>query len=153
MGADHNYQALPGAKLTILTINLCRMIKAHLTSLSNAPQTVMRLERGFTNHLVGRRNGARQVDMHINVLNHDSGMGPYHFHQDAENVYWVLEGSVEVVIDGVTHQLEKDDVAFIPPGVPHAAGSYGGQRAVVLEIYAPAGEDFHIVSDQPPGRE
>ncbi len=129
------------------------MTKAHLTSISRSPQTLMRLGRGITKHLVGTRNGAEQVDMHINVLNHDSGMGPYHFHRKAENVYVVLEGAVEVVIDGVTHQMEKDDVAFIPPGVPHAAGSAGGKPAVVLEVYAPAGKDFHIVSAQPPGWE
>ncbi len=129
------------------------MTKARLTSVSGAEQTVMRLERGITKHLVGPANGARQVDMHINVLNRDSGMGPYHFHQHAENVYLVLEGAVSVVIDGITHQLAKDDVAFIPPGVPHAAGSSGGNPAVLLEIYAPAGRDFHIVSDQPPGWE
>ncbi len=127
------------------------MTKAHLTSISEAPQTVMRLERGITQHLVGPLTGAAKVDLHVNVLNHDSGMGPYHFHRNAENVYLVLEGVVEVVIDGVAHQLGKDDVAFIPPGVPHAAGSTGGEPAVVLEIYAPAGKDFHIVSDQPPG--
>lgn len=129
------------------------MTEAHLTGISRAPQTPMRLGRGITRHLVGPPDGARNVDVHINVLNHDSGMGPYHFHRHAENVYLVLEGAVQVVIDGVARRLEKDDVAFIPPGVPHAAGSAGGEQAVVLEIYAPAGKDFHIVSDQPPGRE
>ena len=79
-------------------------------------------------------------------------MGPYHYHRHAENVYVVLEGVIHVVIDGRFHVLEKDDVAFIPPGVPHAAGSSGENTAVLLEIYAPAGRDFHIVSDQPPDR-
>ncbi len=126
------------------------MTKARLTSISEAEQTVMRLGRGVTKHLVDGRIGAEQVDMHINYLNHDSGMGPYHFHRNAENIYLVLEGAVQLMIDGVTHQLEKDDVAFIPPGVPHAAGSAGGKPAVMLEIYAPAGDDFHIVSGRPP---
>lgn len=127
------------------------MTKVQLTSIAEAEQAVMRLGRGVTKHLVGPRNGARLVDMHINVLNQDSGMGPYHFHEHAENVYLVLEGVVHVVIDGSFHELKKDDVAFIPPGVPHAAGSSGHGQAVLLEIYAPAGRDFHIVSDQPPG--
>ena len=124
-----------------------------MANIGEVEQTVMRLERGITKHLVGSRHGARQVDMHINVLNQDSGMGPYHYHQHAENVYLVLEGVVHVVIDGHFHELRKDDVAFIPPGVPHAAGSSGEGKAVLLEIYAPAGKDLHIVSDQPPGRE
>ena len=39
------------------------------------------------------------------------------------------------------------EVAFIPPGVRHQAGNCGDTVARVLEIYAPAGEDFHIVDD------
>lgn len=128
------------------------MSEVRLTSIAEAEQTTMRLERGVTKHLVGPAHGARLVDLHINILNRDSGMGPYHYHQHAENVYLVLEGVVHVVIDGEFHVLEKDDVAFIPPGVPHAAGSSGEDTAVLLEIYAPAGKDFHIVSDQPPDR-
>jgi mannose-6-phosphate isomerase-like protein (cupin superfamily) len=127
------------------------MAEPLLTSIADAEETVMRLKRGITKHLVGPRNGARLMDMHINILNRDSGMGPYHFHQEAENVYLVLEGIVHIVIDGVFHELKKDDVAFIPPGVPHAAGSSGEGESVLLEIYAPAGRDFHIVSHQPPG--
>ena len=129
------------------------MTEASLTSISEAEETVMRLGRGVTKHLVGPGTGARLVDMHINVLNRDSGMGPYHFHQRAENVYLVLEGVVHVVIEGRFYELRKDDVVFIPPGVPHAAGSSGEGKAILLEIYAPAGKDFHIVSDQPPGWE
>ncbi len=127
------------------------MTKVRLTSIAKAEQTIMRLDRGITKHLVGPAHGAQKVDMHINVLNQDSGMGPYHYHQHAENVYLVLEGVVQVVIDGRFHEFRKDDVVFIPPGVPHAAGSSGEGKAVLLEIYAPAGRDFHIVSDQPPG--
>ncbi len=127
------------------------MTKVRLTSIAKAEQTIMRLDRGITKHLVGPAHGAQKVDMHINVLNQDSGMGPYHYHQHAENVYLVLEGVVQVVIDGRFHEFRTDDVVFIPPGVPHAAGSSGESKAVLLEIYAPAGRDFHIVSDQPPG--
>ena len=39
------------------------------------------------------------------------------------------------------------EVAVIPPGVRHQAGNCGDKIARVLEIYAPAGEDFHIVDD------
>jgi quercetin dioxygenase-like cupin family protein len=39
-------------------------------------------------------------------------------------------------------------VAFITPGVRHAAGNAGDTVARVIEIYAPAGQDFHIVDDE-----
>lgn len=107
----------------------------------------MRYERGTTLHLVGPNDGASAIDLHINVINVDSGLGPYHYHEKAENVYIILEGRAEVIMDGERHFLEKDDVAFIPPGVPHAAGSAGDGPVTVLEIYAPAGKDFHIISE------
>ena len=107
----------------------------------------MRYERGVTYHLVGPRHGAVKVDAHINVISQDSGIGPYHYHREAENIYIVLDGIVEVILDAERYYLVKDDVAFIPPGVPHAAGSAGFGSATVIEIYAPAGEDFHIIED------
>lgn len=113
--------------------------------LDDAERTVMRLDRGMTSHLVGERDAAEKVDLHINHLNQDSGLGPYHYHAKAENVYVVLSGIVQVVVDGKRYLLVKDDVAFLPPGVPHAAGSAGYGPADVIEIYAPAGRDFHII--------
>lgn len=87
------------------------------------------------------------MDVHLNVINVDSGIGPYHYHERAENVYVVLEGVAEAVVDGQRYLLRQGDVAFVPPRVPHAAGSDGSGPVKVLEIYAPAGQDFHIIED------
>ncbi len=101
-------------------------------------------DRGKTFRLVDEEDGARNVDVHINLLDPGSGLGPTHYHQRAENVYIVLEGVVEVVIDGKTHRLQAGEMAFIPPGVPHAAGNGGAVPARFIEIYAPAGRDYHL---------
>jgi mannose-6-phosphate isomerase-like protein (cupin superfamily) len=121
------------------------MTQAKIMRMDDARQTVMRLERGTTAHLVGPADGARNVDVHINHINTDSGLGPYHFHRYAENVYVVLSGVAQAVVDGKRYLLVPDDVAYLPPGVPHAAGSAGFGPAVVMEIYAPAGKDFTII--------
>jgi mannose-6-phosphate isomerase-like protein (cupin superfamily) len=123
------------------------MAEPKVTTIADAVETVMRYERGVTKHLVGPRDGAEKVDAHINVINQDSGIGPYHYHEHAENVYIVLDGIAEAIVDGKRYFLRKDDVAFIPPKVPHAAGSAGFGPVTVIEIYAPAGRDFHIVDD------
>jgi mannose-6-phosphate isomerase-like protein (cupin superfamily) len=102
----------------------------------------MQLGRGVTHHLVGLDDGAANVDLHLNVINADSGIGPYHVHERAENIYVVIDGTVETIIDGVRRLFHKGDVAFIPPGTPHAAGSDGSGPATILEIYAPAGRDY-----------
>lgn len=121
------------------------MTNVKLARISDAPTRTMRLGRGVTHFLVGPDDGARAVDLHMNVINIDSGLGPYHYHSNAENVYVVLEGVAEVVVEGEGYFLVEGDVVFLPPGVRHAAGSAGTGAVKVLEIYAPAGQDFNIV--------
>jgi mannose-6-phosphate isomerase-like protein (cupin superfamily) len=123
--------------------------KVHKFNLRDAPSKAMRWDRGETIKLVDPDVGAANVDLHINVINVDSGPGPYHYHANSENVYVVLEGTVWAVVEGVKYVLEKDDVVFIPPGIKHAAGNGGDVPARVIEIYAPPGPDFHIVDERP----
>ncbi len=122
---------------------------AVMFNLRDAPSQAMRFDRGTQFKLFGPHNGAANADIHINVLKLDSGRGPYHFHERAENFYIVLDGQLEVTVEGVRHLLQKDDVAFIPPGLRHCAGTAAGSTvpARVIEIYAPVGADFNIVDD------
>src|SRR5712692_7212048 len=94
-------------------------------NLADATTRPMRWDRGFQLPLVGEQNGASNVDVYINVIKVGSGPGPYHYHARAENVYIVLEGTVEAVVEGQRYYLQKDDVAFIPPGLRHYAGNAG----------------------------
>ena len=120
--------------------------KPFFTSIGAAPRRPMKLGRGTGIKLVNEETGSPGLDLHLNVINDDSGPGEVHFHRRADNVYVVLEGVLEVVVEGERHLLEKDDVGFIPAGVVHTAGSAGGHGPTrVLEIYAPAGYDFHEV--------
>jgi mannose-6-phosphate isomerase-like protein (cupin superfamily) len=91
--------------------------------------------------------GARNVDIHVNHLAAGSGPGPRHYHERAENVYVVLDGTIEVEIEGEVVTLAPDDVLFIPPGLIHATSNPGSEAATFIEIYAPAGRDFHIVDE------
>lgn len=107
----------------------------------------MRLDRGTVLDLVGPSDGAENVDFHVNILNADAGLGPKHFHEKADNVYVVLEGAIEVEIDGAKQRVEEGEVAYIPPRIPHATGPADGAPARIIEIYAPAGPDFHLVDE------
>ena len=59
-----------------------------------------------------------------------------------------IEKAVEAIVEDKKYRLGPGEVAFIPPGVRHAAGNCGDTVARVIEIYAPAGQDFHIVDDE-----
>lgn len=124
--------------------------KAVFTSLAAAKTRPLQLGRGFQKLLV-EGEGAKNLDVHINVLKVGSGPGPFHYHERCENVYLVLSGVAEVTVEDRRMLLHQGDIAFIPPGVPHAAGNGGNVEAEVLEIYSPPrGQDFHVVADAPP---
>ena len=42
-----------------------------------------------------------------------------HYHRDAEEIYFVLEGAGELEVDGTTRRVEAGDAALIPPGAWH----------------------------------
>lgn len=116
--------------------------------MEDAPSRIMVPDRGKTLRLVDEADGATNVDVHVNLLNPRSGMGPLHYHAKAENIYVVLEGILDVTIDGKEYRLNPGEVAFIPPGTAHAAGNHGDTVVRLLEIYSPPGQDFHVVDEK-----
>jgi quercetin dioxygenase-like cupin family protein len=50
-----------------------------------------------------------------------------HYHADAEEIYYVVEGSGEMELDGERRTLTVGDAALIPPGARHqiTAGTDG----------------------------
>ncbi|MCG8505524.1 MAG: cupin domain-containing protein [Sphingomonadales bacterium] len=122
--------------------------KPFFIKIDDAPTGKLKFDRGWTRRLVNENTGAKNVDVHINHINDDSGPGELHYHARTENVYIVLEGVLEVVVEGERHLLEPGWVGYIPPGAHHTAGSVGGRGVTkVIEIYAPAGHDFHVVEE------
>jgi len=102
----------------------------------------LRHGRGLMIRLVDEGIGAAAVDFHLNVIRAGTEPGPYHLHTTAENVYHVLEGRVQIRIDGIDHMAGPGDTVFIPPGVPHSAHNAGDGDARLIEIYAPTKPDF-----------
>lgn len=124
--------------------------RAHFTTIASAPTRPLQLDRGFQRLLV-EGAGARNLDVHVNVIAVGSAPGPYHYHERSENVYIVLSGVVDIFVEGEHRSLKAGDVAFIPPGLRHSAHNAGTDVAELIEIYAPPrGTDFHVVSPAPP---
>jgi mannose-6-phosphate isomerase-like protein (cupin superfamily) len=87
------------------------------------------------------------MDLHINQIEVEAGSGPLHYHKEAENAYIVLEGTLEITVEGESRLVGPNSVAWIPPGLHHSVGNAGDTPARLIEIYAPAGPDFHIVDE------
>ena len=65
---------------------------------------------------------------------------PQHDHPH-EQIGLVLQGRIEMTIDGVTHDLGPGDAYVVPPGVRHGA-RVGDSSAVVLDVFTPVREDY-----------
>lgn len=114
---------------------------------STAPTKQLRYGRGTVIRLVDADIGARHVDLHLNTVNPGTPPGPYHLHRQVENVYYVLDGTGCIRIDGVDHLVAPGQAVFIPTGVPHSVHNPGEGSLRLLEIYAPVDVDFVEVAD------
>jgi mannose-6-phosphate isomerase-like protein (cupin superfamily) len=125
-----------------------RTVEPRITDPSDAPTKELRYGRGSIIRFVDASIGAKHVDLHLNTIRAGSAPGPYHLHNEVENVYYILEGEVVIRIDGVDHQVAPGQVVFIPPGIPHSATNVGGTDARLLELYAPVDVDFIEVKEE-----
>jgi quercetin dioxygenase-like cupin family protein len=64
-----------------------------------------------------------------------------HSHDDHVDSFYVLDGTVEFLVDGETLRLGAGSFVAAPPGVAHAFSS-GGGRSRLLNIHAPS-RGFH----------
>lgn len=58
-------------------------------------------------------------------------------HPSSEQVLYVVEGSVEAVIDGKKFEMRAGDSAIVPNGAPHQFANRSSERAVTFNVYAP----------------
>jgi len=66
-----------------------------------------------------------------------------HYHKRSTELYYVLEGEGEVVLDGVASPVAKGSLVHIPPGVVH--GARGQMRVLVVGIPDIAEDDYYEV--------
>jgi|SRR5665213_3373461 len=62
-----------------------------------------------------------------------------HFHPE-EEVYEVLEGELEITIDGIQHTVGPGTVAIVPPNVRHFVKALTDGRVIVIDH--PARDDL-----------
>lgn len=65
-----------------------------------------------------------------------------HYHKRSSEAFYVLEGVLEMVIDGETMMLRQGDYAVIPPEVPHSFGATPETGADVFITLVPGIDRF-----------
>lgn len=67
-----------------------------------------------------------------------------HFHKRSTELYYVLDGSGTVTVNGVEHPVNKGSMIHIPPGIVHSAA--GRMRVLVIGIPDIADDDYFEAS-------
>lgn len=81
-----------------------------------------------------------------------SGIPP-HLHTKEDEIFRVLEGEVEIMIDGKAAVLKAGDMAFAPKNIVHAWKVVGDQKAKMWVSAFPSGMEhmFHELHALPAG--
>jgi mannose-6-phosphate isomerase-like protein (cupin superfamily) len=123
---------------------------AYIVDERKAPTKDLRGGRGVSLRLINETTGSQYIDVHVNVLRAGSGPGPYHYHSNAENIYYVLEGTARVNIEGEKTTAGPGVAIWIPPNERHDVENVGEGDLRVIEIKIPADSDFILVPDERP---
>ena len=82
-----------------------------------------------------------------------------HRHVTSSEAFWVLDGTITFVLDGVEARGERDDFLLVPRGAAHTFGNDGDETARLLVLHVPAMDAYFAdldalwSSDTPPTQE
>lgn len=104
-----------------------------------------------THKLVGENTGNQIVEWVDNV---EPGVGiPPHIHTKEDEIFRVIKGQIELMVDGKTTVLNEGDIAFAPKNIPHSWKVIGTEKAKMITSAFPAGIEhmFKELSELPEG--
>jgi mannose-6-phosphate isomerase-like protein (cupin superfamily) len=97
-------------------------------------------EHAFSKLLINPENSeTKYLDFRISTYTPMGFVAP-HVHQEAENVYYVIQGKGLFEMDGQKTVVEPHMVMFVPPGVEHAISNTGIEDLTFLVIAVPASD-------------
>lgn len=104
-----------------------------------------------THKLVGSDTDNQIVEWVDDV---EPGVGiPPHIHTKEDEIFRVIQGQIEIMVDGKTTVLNAGDTAFAPKNIPHAWTVVGTEKAKMITSAFPAGIEmmFKELADLPSG--
>jgi quercetin dioxygenase-like cupin family protein len=104
-----------------------------------------------THKISGSDTGNQLVEWVDNV---EPGVGiPPHIHTKEDEIFRVIKGEIEIMVDGKTTVLKEGDVALAPKDIPHAWKVVGTEKAKMITTAFPAGIEhmFKELSQLPVG--
>jgi mannose-6-phosphate isomerase-like protein (cupin superfamily) len=65
-----------------------------------------------------------------------------HRHVNCSEAFWVLDGTITFVLDGVEQRGGRDDFLLVPRGAAHTFGNDADEPARLLVLHAPAADAY-----------
>lgn len=128
---------------------------------SNAKAKIVRVNEGVELRIFGNPQKQKvvgtdtdyQIFEWIDDLKPGSGIPP-HIHTREDEIFRVLEGQVELMVDDKTTILKEGDMAYAPKNIVHSWKVIGDQKAKMWVSAFPSGMElmFHELHDLPPGK-
>ena len=76
---------------------------------------------------------------------HKPGAGPPdHVHAKQEEIFFILEGTYELTVDGQTSTAGPGTIVFVPRNVVHRFKNVGETTACMLDWTLPGGQDHYF---------
>ncbi len=82
------------------------------------------------------RQGSHNFDFRISSYP-PSGYAESHVHAEAEQIYYFLEGTGTIELDGVEHIVEPHTTLYVRPGVRHGVANTGFVNLVFIVATSP----------------
>ena len=82
------------------------------------------------------------------VTIHSGSKNPLHVHDNAEEVLYLIEGTLEHRVGDETFTLEAGDVIRVPRGVPHDARSVGTTDARMVVAFDHPHRSFESLEEE-----
>lgn len=113
--------------------------KVRIGDLPNAPSPT------DTKKEIDEAVGATELGCNLYVANpgEPTSFG-YHEHPEHEELFYVLEGTVEFETEDGGWTVEAGEVFFVPPGHPQQGRAVGDEAVRLLAIGAPKRDDYPV---------
>ena len=93
-------------------------------------------EGTYNRSLVGKEEGIKGVEMIFGEME-VGGLADPHSHDDIEQLMYVLNGEMEINIEGEIAQLSKGHVVWIPQKALHEVKNIGSSKLSFILVYSP----------------
>lgn len=100
---------------------------------------------GSTLHLLAdcSATGGALTSHRVRLRDGGVGANPHH-HRRSSELFYVLDGEVDLLAGEQAFSAVTGDLVVIPPGLPHAFGASAGQDAELLVVATPGVERFEF---------